>query len=115
MLHKGSCHCGKIAYEVEADITEVTSCNCSICQSRGYLLTFLPGDKFRLLTPEADIRHYTFNTHTIKHCFCPACGSAVFGMGKDGKGNPTVAVNVRCLPDVDIQALKVRHFDGRKL
>ena len=115
MLHKGSCHCGKIAYEVDAEITEVTECNCSICQSRGYLLTFQPGDKFKLKTPEADMRFYTFNTHKIRHYFCPDCGSAPFGMGKDGKGNPVVAVNVRCLGEVDLKALKIRPFDGRKL
>ncbi len=115
MLHKGSCHCGKIAYEVEAEISQVTECNCSICQSRGYLLTFIPRDKLKLHTPEADMRYYTFNTHKIKHYFCPTCGSAPFGTGTDGKGNPVAAINVRYLEGVDLKALKVKHFDGRKL
>jgi len=115
MVHKGGCHCGKITYEVEAEISAVTECNCSICMSRGYLLAFLPGDKFKLHTPESDMRYYTFNTHKIRHYFCPDCGSAPFGMGKDGKGNAMVAVNVRCLEGVDLKALKVNFFDGRKL
>lgn len=115
MTYQGSCHCGKVAYEVDAEISEVTACNCSICESRGYLLAFLPGDKVTIRTPESDMRYYTFNTHKIKHYFCPDCGSATFGKGADGKGNLMVAVNVRTLKGMDIQALKVKHFDGRKL
>jgi hypothetical protein len=115
MVHKGGCHCGKIAYEVDGEITEVTECNCSICASRGYLLAFLPADKLRLRTPESEMRYYTFNTHKIRHYFCPNCGSAPFGMGQDGKGNPMAAVNVRCLEGVDLKALKINSFDGRKL
>ena len=40
-LHKGSCHCGKVAYEVETDLEQVIECNCSICRRKGYLLTFV--------------------------------------------------------------------------
>ena len=36
----------------------------------------MPGDRFHLKTPEQDMSHYTFNTHRIKHYFCPKCGSA---------------------------------------
>ena len=40
----GSCHCGRIAYEVEVGdgITEVYDCNCSMCRRRGGLLWFAP-------------------------------------------------------------------------
>ena len=113
MMHKGSCHCGKIAFEVEGEIGEVIECNCSNCSRRGYLLWFLPQAKFTLLTPEADMRYYTFNTHKIKHYFCPHCGSAPFGMGTDRKGNATVALNVRCLEGVNPRELKIKFVDGR--
>jgi hypothetical protein len=35
MVYRGSCHCGKIAYEVEGEIGPVIECNCSICGRRG--------------------------------------------------------------------------------
>ena len=44
----GSCHCGRIGYEIDADLSQVMSCNCSICRKRGLLLAFVPEDKFRL-------------------------------------------------------------------
>ncbi|HXE36967.1 MAG TPA: GFA family protein, partial [Azonexus sp.] len=31
MIYKGSCHCGRVAYEVEGEIKGAVACNCSIC------------------------------------------------------------------------------------
>ena len=50
MIYKGSCHCGRIAFEVEAELAVVLACNCSMCQRKGSLLCFVPRDKLRLLT-----------------------------------------------------------------
>ena len=115
MMYQGSCHCGRIAYEVEGDIAQVTQCNCSHCARKGFLLWFGPRSALRLKTPEPVLSQYTFNRHHIRHQFCAVCGCAPFAFGKDSKGNDTVAVNVRCLPDVDPAGLKITQFDGRKL
>ena len=31
MIYRGSCHCGKVAFEVEGEIRGALACNCSIC------------------------------------------------------------------------------------
>jgi len=115
MSYKGSCHCGRIAYEVDGDPGEVMECNCSICSRKGSLLWFVPRDKLRLLTPEANLSTYTFNKHFIKHRFCSACGIHPFAEANDPKGNPMAAINVRCVEGLDISSLPVKHFDGRAL
>ncbi len=115
MSHKGSCHCGRIAYEVEGEPSEVMECNCSICSRRGSLLWFVPRDKVRLHTPEANLSTYTFNKHNIRHHFCATCGIHPFAEANDPKGNPMAAINVRSLEDFDISSLPVKHFDGRSL
>ncbi|HET9483830.1 MAG TPA: GFA family protein [Xanthomonadales bacterium] len=115
MSHRGSCHCGRIAFEVEGEPKEVMACNCSVCSRKGSLLWFVPRDQLRLLTPESDMATYTFNRHVIKHRFCPRCGMHPFGEGTDPKGKAMAAVNVRCLEDVDPESLPVKHFDGRAL
>jgi len=33
--------------------------------------------------------------------------------GTDSKGNAIAAINVRCLEGVDLDKIKVTHFDGR--
>jgi len=52
MLHTGSCHCGRIRFQVEGEIDSALACNCSICSRRASLLWFVPHDKLRLATPE---------------------------------------------------------------
>ncbi|TWG88856.1 hypothetical protein L602_001000000550 [Cupriavidus gilardii J11] len=113
MTYHGSCHCGAIAFDVEATLEGVMSCNCSICQRKGALMWFVPRDKLTLLTPESNASTYMFNKHVIRHRFCPTCGIHPFGEGTDRQGNPMAAVNVRCLEGVDLSALPVTHIDGR--
>ena len=115
MSHKGACHCGQIAFEVEGDPAQLVECNCSICSKRGTLHWFVPRESFKLSTPESAMSTYTFNKHRIKHRFCPTCGCAPFGEGPAPSGNYMVAVNARCLHDIDLSAFPTRHFDGRSL
>jgi hypothetical protein len=115
MIYKGSCHCGKVAFEAEGEIKGVMACNCSICQRKGALMWFLPRDKLRLLTPENAMATYTFNKHAIKHRFCPACGIHPYGEATDPQGNAMAAINIRCLEGIDLQAITVQHYDGRAL
>lgn len=115
MRYQGSCHCGHIAFEVEAELTRVIDCNCSICIRKGALLWFVPRDKLQLRTPESDTRAYTFGKHTIQHRFCPTCGIHPYGEGSDPAGHRIAAINVRCLENVDIASLTVDHYDGRAL
>ena len=113
MIYKGSCHCGRVAFEVEGTVDSALSCNCSICQRKGSLLWFVPRDKLRLLTPEENASTYTFNKHAIKHRFCPNCGMNPYAEGMDPKGNPMAAVNIRCLEGIELASIPVTHFDGR--
>lgn len=113
MTHKGSCHCGQVAFEVDGEPDNVLACNCSMCARKGSLLWFVPRDKLRLLTPEENASTYLFNKHVIKHRFCPTCGIHPYGEGGDPAGNRMAAVNVRCLEDIDFSTLPVEHFDGR--
>ncbi|MFA5494335.1 MAG: GFA family protein [Porticoccaceae bacterium] len=113
MKHTGSCHCGNILFEVEGDIDGAVACNCSICQRKGSLLWFVPRDSLRLLTPEENAATYTFNKHVIKHRFCAECGIHPYGEGSDPAGNRMAAINIRCLDAIDLDAIAVKHVDGR--
>jgi len=115
MSHKGSCHCGRIAFEVDGEPGEVLSCNCSICRKKGSLLWFVPSAAFRLTTPPADVADYTFAQGRIHHRHCAHCGIHPYGEGTGPDGQAMVAVNVRCLDDLDPEALPVKHYDGRSL
>jgi hypothetical protein len=113
MKYKGSCHCGRVTFEVEGTIESALACNCSMCERKGSLLWFVPRDKMKLKTAESALSTYTFNKHVIKHRFCANCGIHPFGEGVDPKGNATAAINIRCLEGIDLDSIPVKHFDGR--
>ncbi|HTK01733.1 MAG TPA: GFA family protein [Bordetella sp.] len=115
MLYQGSCHCGKIKFEAEGDIASATYCNCSICQRKGILMWFVPRSDLRLLTPEENVETYLFNKHAIAHRFCPTCGIHTYGERKSPSGEAMAAVNIRCIEGIDLEAIPVKHFDGRAL
>lgn len=112
-LFHGSCHCGRIAYDVEVESQPAIECNCSHCSRKGYLLWFVPRTALTLRTPAADMATYRFNKHVIDHHFCPICGCAPFGFGTDPKGQATAAINVRCLEGVELGTLQRVPYDGR--
>lgn len=115
MLYKGSCHCGRIAFQVEGEITGAMACNCSICSRKGALMWFVPREMLQLQTPDEAASTYEFNKHVIKHRFCPTCGMHPYGEGSDPKGNRIAAVNLRCIEGLDLAALPVQNFDGRSM
>jgi hypothetical protein len=113
MMYKGGCHCGKIVFQVEGELKGALACNCSMCSRKGSLMWFVPRDRMQLLTSEEKLGTYTFNKHVIKHRFCPACGIHPYGEAADPQGNPMAAINIRCLEGIDLDAVPIRHFDGR--
>jgi hypothetical protein len=113
MKYRGSCHCGQVAFEVEGEIKNVISCNCSICQRKGSLLWFVPRESLTLLTPEDAASVYKFNKHLISHRFCPNCGIHPYADGSDPKGRAMAAVNIRSLEGIDLASIPVTPFDRR--
>jgi hypothetical protein len=114
--YTGSCHCGKVRYEVKLDLGKVIACNCSICNKKGTLLTFAPAEDFTLLAGEEGLTSYQFDKKVINHNFCSTCGVTSFARGKrPSDGAPVIAVNARCLDGVDVTTLEVKHYDGKNL
>ena len=111
--HRGGCHCGKVRYEVTTDLAQVLTCNCSICQKRGALWTYVGPQQFELLSGADELEDYQFNKHIIHHLFCRTCGVSSFARGKGADGSEGIGINVRCLDDIDLTTLKTTFYDGR--
>jgi hypothetical protein len=119
--YKGSCHCGLIQFEIDADLQHVTSCDCSICTCRGALIHRVDEENFRLLKPAPstlkDETHglivYQFNTRVAKDYICPVCGILPF---RRPRSAPHLwAINVRCIEGLDLESLEIRKVFGSKL
>ena len=112
VTHQGSCHCGRVAFEVDAPaVLEATRCNCSICTRSGYLHLVVPASRFRLLRGKDDIAAYQFGTGVARHLFCRVCGIKSFYVPRS---NPDgYSVNVNCIDPATIERVDVKEFDGR--
>lgn len=116
MAFEGSCHCGKVAFTVEAEMPgKAMQCNCTHCRRKGFLLAFFPVEQFRLDRGEGDLKSYYFYKHAIEHRFCTTCGTQGFAVGKTPDGKAMAAVNLRCVPECDLEALEIQKVDGASL
>ena len=115
MKYKGGCHCEAVKYEVETDFSFVIECDCSHCYDKGLLLTFVPAEKFTLLSGEENLQDYRFNKKRIHHLFCKTCGVQSFGRGTNREGKPTVSINLRCLENIDPKTLTITPYAGKDL
>ena len=110
-VYEGGCHCGAVRFRVTTDLKRVSVCNCSICRMKGILHHVVPPERFELLRGKDDLATYTFNTGVAKHTFCRHCGIHPFYVPRSDPDK--IDVNVRCLDNVDLDALTLDYFDGR--
>ena len=108
---RGSCHCGAIAFEIETDFPELTTCNCSICRRKNALMVKVHESRFRLLRGEGALRLYQFHTMTARHYFCGTCGIYPFHRKRSMPDH--YGVNVKCLDDFDWASAPVRAAEGK--
>jgi hypothetical protein len=111
-LYHGGCHCGGVAFSVEAPLhLEVLRCNCSMCQKTGFEHLIVPKNRFHLQQGDDLLTTYSFHTHTAKHLFCQRCGVKSFYVPRS---NPDgFSVNVRCLDPTEIDSISYDDFDGQ--
>ena len=114
--YTGSCHCGRVTYEADADLSQVISCNCSSCRRRGHAArlrrprTIPPANRRR----RPDRIRVQQEGHPLP-VLRDVRRAAVRARGTRPDGVQTVALNVRCLDGVDLDALNIKKFDGASL
>ncbi len=62
--YSGSCHCGRVRFEIDAELDHVRVCDCSFCAKRGALVHRVPPERFRMLSEWSELSLYEWNTKT---------------------------------------------------
>ena len=112
-MFTGSCHCGAVRFRVDSEITEVTTCDCSICVKRNAVMAKVPEQSLTVLEGERMLTLYEWNTRRAKHYFCRRCGIYVFHRKRAAPGH--FGVNVFCLEGFDVAAVPVRATEGANM
>ena len=108
--YQGSCHCGRVSFELDAKLDYVMECSCSLCRRVGALWHGASDANLRITAGENELALYQFNTMTAKHYFCPRCGVHPFSRPRLDPSK--WAVNIRCVEGADLSSLPLRQFDG---
>ena len=80
---KGSCNCGSVAFEIEAELSDVFICHCSICRrstgSNGIAVVVTDNDAFRWTRGSEHIATWRKPDADWQTWFCRTCGSPLPG------------------------------------
>lgn len=94
-LYSGACHCGNVRFEAMIDLASARRCTCSYCRMRGAVAVSSEQSDFKLLSGEADLSVYSFNTGEAKHHFCSTCG--IYTHHKRRSNPHQFGINASCL------------------
>ena len=106
----GSCHCGRVRFQIESDLAELTTCDCSICRRKNALMVKVHESQFTLLDGADALTEYCFHTHTARHFLCRHCG--IYPFHRKRVTPDFVGINVFCLDDFDPAGIPVRATHG---
>jgi hypothetical protein len=109
--HFGSCHCGAVRFRIDAEIVELTTCDCSLCVKKNALMTKVHESELTILSGEAALRLYQWNTGRAKHYFCGQCGIYTFHRKRAAPDH--YGVNIHCLDGYDRAGVPVRATEGK--
>ena len=81
-MHRGSCLCGSVQYEVEGDLRAIVNCHCRFCRkAHGGMyapLLFLPISRLRIVEGEGVIARHHIPRLEADRCFCATCGTRLY-------------------------------------
>ena len=110
---KGKCHCGKIKFELSCNLNDLKRCNCSHCRRKGFVMTTVKLNEFKLISGKESLKIYQWNTKIAKHYFCMNCGINTHHQRRSKPDE--YGVNTGCLEGFNMDWIKdVKYTEGIK-
>jgi hypothetical protein len=79
MMHKGSCLCGAIRFEVEGPLPEASACHCTKCRKHtGHYEAGVDLHRDRVSIHGEEAVSWYFSSEKVRRGFCRHCGSSLF-------------------------------------
>jgi hypothetical protein len=78
-MHKGSCLCGAISFEVEGDLPEANACHCSKCRKHtGHFEAGVDVPRSVVTISGHEKITWFHSSERVRRGFCSVCGSSLF-------------------------------------
>ncbi|MCJ9671384.1 MULTISPECIES: GFA family protein [unclassified Neorhizobium] len=78
-MHKGSCLCGAVSFEIEGELSAPDACHCSKCRKHsGHFFASTDVEKDRLTLKGAENITWFQSSEKVRRGFCTTCGSSLF-------------------------------------
>ena len=111
---EGSCHCGKVRFQIAGLTPTVTSCNCSICHRLGALWAYYTSSEVVFTAGAGETVPYVQQGEgmgglAIHHC--PGCGCTTHWSSLRSDMD-RMGINARLLDRAVLDGVRVRRLDG---
>lgn len=78
-MHKGSCLCGKVTFEIDSELGENDACHCVSCRKwSGHFLVSAAVPRSALSILGANHINWYKSSEKVRRGFCSVCGSSLF-------------------------------------
>ena len=78
-MHRGSCLCGAIRFEIEGELAEPDACHCGQCRkTSGHVWASTDLAESRLKVSGAEGLTWYQSSARVRRGFCSTCGSSLF-------------------------------------
>jgi hypothetical protein len=105
----GHCLCGRVRYEVDAELSGIVHCHCETCRrahgSAFSSIAAVPRDTFRWVAGEEFLSSFESSSGKIRR-FCSRCGSHLFAQRE---GHAHVMLRLGCL-DTPVKPKALGHI-----
>ena len=114
-MHKGTCLCGAVEYEIIGPLGRVLLCHCSRCRkangSAFSAISPVATSDFRIIKGQESLRSYSTDAG-VHRMFCGTCGSQI--IGKRDSMPETVRVRIGTLDTPLESGISAHIFVGSK-
>jgi hypothetical protein len=100
-----------VKLEIDAELDEVTDCNCSICRRYGALWAYFSPKHVRVNPPDGATDVYVWGERMIEFHRCKLCGCVTHWLATK-PGHDRMGINARLLSPAVLAKARIRRFDG---
>lgn len=94
-MHKGSCLCGAVAFEVDGELPPPDGCHCEQCRKwSGHYLVATDVPRSALTVHGMENVTWYLSSEKVRRGFCSTCGSSLFFDPLDSEKHAWTAVSM---------------------